>query len=88
MSCALACIIVNKFKALADGTATELGSEHAHVNQRDLLLPPVDRFGFGCRENSGYYRSSLHLQAFLQIVVGEERLKAAKQLVIDRHAEP
>ena len=48
----------------------------------------TDCLCLGCRENSGYYRSSLQLQAFLQIVVGEERLKAAKQLVIDRHAEP
>lgn len=41
-----------------------------------------------CRENSGYYRSTLQLQAFLQIVVGEEKMKSAKQLVTDRHAEP
>ena len=41
-----------------------------------------------CREKSGYYRASLQLQAFLQIVVGEHRMAKAKQLVVDRHAEP
>ena len=40
------------------------------------------------REQSGYYRASLQLQAFLQIVVGEEKMAQAKKLVVDRHAEP
>lgn len=40
------------------------------------------------RENAGYYRATLQLQAFLKIVVGEEKLRSAQQLVTDRHAEP
>ena len=41
-----------------------------------------------CRENSGYYRASLQLQAFLHIVMGDEKMRSAKQLMTDRHAEP
>ncbi|DBB15087.1 TPA: hypothetical protein ACH3X3_004097 [Trebouxia sp. C0006] len=40
------------------------------------------------RENSGYYRASLQLQAFLHTVVGDKKMKSAKQLMTDRHAEP
>ena len=57
---------------------------YKHISLALTMTPALCR----CRENSGYTRSSLQLQAFLQIVVGEEKLRSAKQLVIDRHAEP
>lgn len=43
------------------------------------LLACTDSVSLFRRENSGYYRSTLQLQAFLQIVVGEEKMKSAKQ---------
>ncbi|KAK9820312.1 hypothetical protein WJX72_008807 [[Myrmecia] bisecta] len=81
--------IVGGWKYATEATGEEFGTAAEAVEamrrlrapERQAKLRPREWY----RETWGYYRSSVYLQAFMEIVVGKERLAKAKQLILSHN---